>query len=1367
MEETTTPQQPHQPQPRADDPLFFGSPNGISGGGGGGRSRSIGVDEWVFSVRVPVVPESLGRPDATATTATSNQHDSQQQQQQHQQQRPPARTTTTTTTTTLKERLFQLRQFQPPHPSSIVVSNPNEEENDDEEEGKDPSLKEDEDGDEDDDDKLYDEDINVVRGTKDAPNKKEREFLLYSGGGGGNQNKPTTTTTQPWTASSHTTTTTTTPKIKAATRTSSSSIPPGGWTFKSPFWTIQSNYILQMTYRPAWQAIPEFTACRAGCGRNSHRSRTRGNGRPTTNDGCDDDSYSSTKTNSFLRTVGSFCCGAGGFVASCCGGCCGGCGSNLTERMDFFTHTWTTADIVQVQTLDNYQVHGIGQCQALQFTLSPLPLSMNDSGDDDDDFPSRPPPHLRAAWKSHVRRMTTRTETAASTTPSSCLEPPFTAADALTDSTMFASTVTAPTVTFCLPRSQIDPPLLWQVQMPGHDQVDIAVETYSILDGKLVVAPKQHDPTHIYINGFQSWSFAGSIVRGHEQPRPAMPQVYSQAFNLGGSPPPPATNTTTSSFWASNPTAKDGDTAAATSSQQQQQQQAAYYQSDFFTCITADGDSPLEKRRTLLQSAVASVRSSHTRIPTQPMTIQEEPFPFQKLDERGGPAAVLGWLSQRQQFGVITSDCNLQRFAMHASADGAILLSQASRGGGGSSSSSHWAYVQLISPHSYDEEPMVHYLHDVAAHNNARPLQNGNLLTGWCSWYHYYNDITESNLRDNFVTLAAMRSHVPTNVAVVDDGYMTAWGDWDSLKPRKFDRGMAQVAQDIAANNMRPGLWLAPFAADKHSQLTTIHPDWVIHNDFGAPANSANCGKFFYGLDATHPKVHDHVYESIRRAVHDWHYNVLKIDFLYAACLKGNGKYNLSISRAQAMHMALDTIRRAAGPDVFLIGCGCPLATAIGYVDGMRISADTGPTWYPSFPLPWWDHGTLPCLRSMVRNSISRAPLGHRWWHNDPDCLLLGESTRLTDLEVASAATVVAMTCGMMLLSDDLTKISMSRTSILTKIFPMTGASAVVLDLHSTNDGLPSLLRLWATDNHNEDLSSLIEEEWDRDLATAGDPESRRRRDFNREATLFARKASFVPDHDVPPPNERKRSCIYAPAGLGSWTIISLSNWSDKTAVLHIPPPALLPPPLLGLQDNEADSFLEGRQQQQATGCRIDPQEDHGYHVLAFWSSRYTWLPPQGGASGSYHHHAVEQQALGRRFYPHETEIFHIKRVTPHCPQYLGSDLHFSCCREVSRFVVVPEDKNTVLIELKTDLNRIGHVFVFLPVINTSNIHVQMNGAPALWIAVGNTPQVGENGSPRLVGRIIRISVTVQVAATDPVVGGQPRSENGKIWIQF
>jgi alpha-galactosidase len=611
---------------------------------------------------------------------------------------------------------------------------------------------------------------------------------------------------------------------------------------------------------------------------------------------------------------------------------------------------------------------------------------------------------------------------------------------------------------------------------------------------------------------------------------------------------------------------------------------------------------------------------------------------------------------------------------------------------------------------------MVHYLHAVAAYNEAKPLQNGPLLTGWCSWYHYYENISADKLRTNFAKLASMKNKVPTNVAVVDDGYMTAWGDWDSFKPQQFT-DMTVVCRDIVSHGMRPGLWLAPFTCDKHSTIVKQHPEWIIRNDRGRPANSSNCGKFFYGLDATNPKVRAHAFEAVRRAVHDWGFQVLKIDFLYAACLEGNGKYDLSMTRAQAMHLALQTIRDAAGPDIFLIGCGCPIGTGIGYVDGMRISADTGPTWYPALPLPWWDHGTLPALRAMIRNSLTRAPMGHRWWHNDPDCLLLGETTSLTDEEVASAASIVAMTCGMMLLSDDLTKVSIARMRILTKIFPMTGVTAVVLDLHTAKDmGMPTILRLWCTDKYNSVLEEYRQESSSNDKDQS-----------NVEATYFGRQASFNVDQPLPHPNERKRSCIHVAKGLGTWTVVSLSNWGDRSQVLHIPRIAVESPPETGWTSSDREDVTNKDENR----C--------GYHIFSFWSCRYSWM-------SSSKDDPYSTVALSRRLGAHETEIFHVRPVTPGVPQYVGSDLHFSCGHEVLTFTT---HQNKVSIQLKTDLNRVGHVYLFVPTVDTSHVRVVVAGQPGRWSVVGNTPETVDGRPAHCCGRILRVMVVVHGNGSD------------------
>lgn len=1012
--------------------------------------------------------------------------------------------------------------------------------------------------------------------------------------------------------------------------------PTVSWRFHSPVYglSLQSSTLLRLSYRPAWQGIPEYT-----------RGRRR----------------------RALARAASCCCPPSGDVDA-----------DALEAEQIW-EVYTARHVAGTKRLETH-IRGMGMCQALQVFVRPFGRDASaGTGGAGGDGRLTTPLSFHPPLALHQQRMGRQEQTwTRFTEPGDGL--PIRGDDDDGGNNFIVITFAVPVRT----ESNHDPPLLWKVELPPQRRPgrDVTLDTITVLDGSVDL---REPATHVFIEGYQSWSYSGSVWKGQPQPKPAMLAVFSGAFNLGGSLPDPPTTVLPVGGWDATRDLCDPEFLASTTRPSSStvggtlrgKARKYPYKSDFFACITTGRD--------------------------------------ELMDENGGPALICGWLSQHKQFGVVSIDEQLQHVAMHATHD-AIVSS--------SGVSTDWAFAQLVSPHHYDEEPMVHYLHAAAAYNEATPLQNGPLLTGWCSWYHYYENISEESLRANFAKLAAMKTKVPTNVSVVDDGYMTAWGDWNSLKPKKFT-SMANVARDIASSKMRPGLWLAPFAADKHSKIAKLHPEWVIQNDRGVPANSSNCGKFFYGLDATNPQVREYVFEAVRLAVEGWGFQVLKIDFLYAACLEGNGKYDMSMTRAEAMHLALQTIRAAAGPDVFLIGCGCPIGTGIGYVDGMRVSADTGPTWYPALPLPWWDNGTLPSLRAMIRNSLSRAPMGHRWWNNDPDCLLLGESTSLTNEEVASAASIIAMTCGMMLLSDDLTKVSLSRMKILTQIFPMTGVSAVVLDLHTTkNKGMPSLLRLWCTDRFRH-LESF--------RATPTFMRSLEEEDFNAEATHFGRQSAYNPE-SFSAAQERSRSCIHVARGMGTWTVISMSNWTDKPQMMHIPSLAISSPPETGWRARK------GVSPDPSPHSDDDGASGIGYHVFSFWCGRYSWLSAKAKRGDASRPHPIT-----RRLLAHETEIFHIRKVTPGRPQYVGSDLHFSCGHEVLSFD--DSEKNRVKIALKTELSRVGHLFLFIPVVDTSHVQVFVAGSPSRWSVIGNVPD--EDGSPHCCGRIVRVMVVVHSDRSD------------------
>jgi alpha-galactosidase len=321
--------------------------------------------------------------------------------------------------------------------------------------------------------------------------------------------------------------------------------------------------------------------------------------------------------------------------------------------------------------------------------------------------------------------------------------------------------------------------------------------------------------------------------------------------------------------------------------------------------------------------------------------------------------------------------------------------------------------------------------------------------SGWCSWYHYFRNVSQDDILANLESLAQHRDETPLDYIQIDDGFQADIGDWLTVN-EKFPSGMAWLADRIHDRRFKAGLWLAPFLVGAKSRLFAEHPDWAVRNDAGAPAIAIqNWEQPCYALDCTRPDVIAWLEGVFRTVTEEWGYDYVKIDFIYAAAVEGV-RHDPNATRAQAYRRGLRTIRRAVG-DRFILGCGAPIGPSIGLVNGMRISPDVAPTWYPPAR-----HGhdpqrtalSFPATANALRNTITRFWMHHRLWLSDPDCLLLhGPDTALTPDEVQTLATVVAMSGGMTLDSDDLTRLPPERRRMLARLLSLRGEAAVPLDL--------------------------------------------------------------------------------------------------------------------------------------------------------------------------------------------------------------------------------------------------------------------------------------------------------------------------------
>lgn len=268
------------------------------------------------------------------------------------------------------------------------------------------------------------------------------------------------------------------------------------------------------------------------------------------------------------------------------------------------------------------------------------------------------------------------------------------------------------------------------------------------------------------------------------------------------------------------------------------------------------------------------------------------------------------------------------------------------------------------------------------------PAIKAKAAIGWTSWYHYYTDISEAIILKNLAAFAKINKEIATTENIIfqiDDGYQERVGDWLAIKD-SFPNGMQPIASAIHKEGFKAGLWLAPFICEQKSDIYKHKKHWLLKDKKGkAIKGGYNPGWSgdFYALDIYNQEVRDYLTAVFYTIFTKWGYDMVKLDFLYAACIIPRA----TRTRGQVMYDALSFLRDLAG-DKLILGCGVPLGSAFGLVDYCRIGADIHLK---------WEHQFLKFLRNRERVStiialrtvLSRWQLNQRAFINDPDVFIL------------------------------------------------------------------------------------------------------------------------------------------------------------------------------------------------------------------------------------------------------------------------------------------------------------------------------------------------------------------------------------------
>lgn len=290
------------------------------------------------------------------------------------------------------------------------------------------------------------------------------------------------------------------------------------------------------------------------------------------------------------------------------------------------------------------------------------------------------------------------------------------------------------------------------------------------------------------------------------------------------------------------------------------------------------------------------------------------------------------------------------------------------------------------------------------------PKATAPVKNGYTTWYNYYPNINEKIVRDDLEALAKVDADI--DIFQIDDGYQTNVGDWLSVDAKKFPCGMKVIADKIHDKGMQAGLWLAPFAAQYMSKVAKEHPDWIIRHQNGKPVRCGMNWGGFYALDIENPEAREYIRHFFDVVLNDWGYDLVKLDFLYAAAIVPNhGK-----TRGQLMCEAMDFIRECVG-EKQILGCGVPMMPAFGKVDYCRIGADMGLNWAASKKNK--GHREDVFTVNAIGNSVFRRQLDGRAFRNDPDVFLLRENNMHCNFEQRKIIATVNKLFGSVLFTSD------------------------------------------------------------------------------------------------------------------------------------------------------------------------------------------------------------------------------------------------------------------------------------------------------------------------------------------------------------
>lgn len=321
----------------------------------------------------------------------------------------------------------------------------------------------------------------------------------------------------------------------------------------------------------------------------------------------------------------------------------------------------------------------------------------------------------------------------------------------------------------------------------------------------------------------------------------------------------------------------------------------------------------------------------------------------------------------------------------------------------------------------FDFELYPSYKFGLEVFNKKFPKRDIPKIFGYTSWYNYYQDINEEIiLRD----LEALDDKF--DLFQIDDGYETYVGDWMDVDKAKFPNGLADIVKRIHGKGMKAGLWLAPFVAERESNLFKQHPDWIKKDKNGVPMKAGVNWSGQFALDLDKVEVRNYIKKCLKYYV-DLGFDFFKLDFIYSSALIHDG-----ITKAESTEKSYKFLKECLEGKIIL-GCGALLNNVYGNFDYVRVGPDVSLDFDDKLYMRLF-HRERPSTKHTILNTIYRSFMNDRLFGNDPDVYLLrDEKIKLTKEQRYSLMMINALFGNVLMTSDDIGTYDEEKKQLLAK----------------------------------------------------------------------------------------------------------------------------------------------------------------------------------------------------------------------------------------------------------------------------------------------------------------------------------------------